>query len=67
MAKSLKQSNRAHLSLVNKHKKKSNGQNESFVKMSYHSLVFHRQNRLGRVLSKSEKQGCYKEVISDFF
>ena len=69
MAKSTKlsRSNRAHRRLMNYHKKRSNGDNVHFVKMNYHSLVMHQQNRKKRILSQEEKKAAYNSVIRDFF
>lgn len=72
MASKLVRSNKAHLRLKNKHKCSSNKskgakRDEHFVKEAYHSNVVHRQNKLGRVLTRPEREKVYHAVIFDFF
>ena len=49
-------SNKAHNRLVKKHKQKSNGENNHFIKMNYHSLVLHQQTKKNRLLTLDEKR-----------
>lgn len=72
MASKLVRSNKAHLRLMNKHKRsasKAKGAkyDEHFVKKAYHSNVVHRQNKLGRVLTRPEREKVYHAVIFDFY
>ena len=72
--KKLYWSNKAHDRLSKKHgyaAKKLNGKgpkyHEHFVKKNYHSSVVHRQNKLGRVLTRPEREKVYHAVIFDFY
>lgn len=65
--KRLRLSQLAHKRLAKFHKAKSNGDNVHFVKMNYHSSVEHRQEKLGRKLSRSEKEKVYNDVILTFY
>lgn len=71
MNRNFKASQRAHMRLAKKHEKKSRSDpknyDKHFIGSSYHSYCVTLQDKLGRVLSKSEKEKAYNNVISTFY
>ena len=67
LKKSLRRSQNAHRRLMLVHKKKTNGDDSSFIKMNYHSLCYERQKKENRVLSESEKKKAYEQTVLTFF
>lgn len=57
----------AHRRLQKKHAARSNGENSSFVKMSYHSRVHFLQEKKKRILTPEERKKEYHNVIDAFF
>ena len=64
-------SQRAHRRLQAKHVKQqrtdSGNYDKHFIRSSYHSYCYNRQESLGRVLTESEKKKAYDNVISSFY
>ena len=65
--KSLRRSQNAHRRLMLVHRKKTNGDDAHFIKMSYHSLCYERQKKEKRVLTESEKKKAYEQTVTTFF
>lgn len=63
---SLKRSNLAHVKLKNKFSK-STSDYDNYVKTNYHSICADTQSKLGRILTRHEKERIYRNTEFYFF